>query len=213
MFTGIIEAQGTVTALDLHGDSAVLTLHCPEVEGSVHGASIAVNGVCLTVIDKDGVVDGSFSVDVMGETLQRTTIGALSVGDQVNVERAMPAHGRLDGHVVQGHVDATATVKEIVVHDQWTTITFALPAELSTHLVEKGSVTVSGVSLTVTDVSEPGAAETTFSVGLIPTTLDVTTLGALEVGEKVNIETDILAKYAVRLMAHRELGVTGLNAG
>lgn len=205
MFTGIVEAKGKVQALEVQGDSAVLTLVCPDVEGSVHGSSIAVDGVCLTVIDQEGVVDGRFSVDVMGETMQRTTIGSLQADDVVNIERAMPAHGRLDGHVVQGHVDATATVADITVHPKWTTITFVVPNEFSTHIVEKGSITVSGVSLTITGVSEPGADNTTFSVGLIPTTLEVTTLGTLDVGDRVNIETDILAKYAARLMAHRGL--------
>lgn len=207
MFTGIVEAQGTITQVTTVGDSAVLTCHCPAVEGSPHGASIALDGVCLTVVDSAGVVDGTFSVDVMGETLNRTTIGELVAGDVVNVERAMPAHGRLDGHVVQGHVDATSIVQAIEPHENWTTLTFSLPASLSQFLVEKGSITVSGVSLTVTDVSDIDAPEGSFSVGLIPTTLDVTTLGTLCVGDKVNLETDILAKYAVRLLSGQALPI------
>ncbi len=196
MFTGIVEELGTVTALDRGTDSARLTLHGPLVTSdATHGASIAVNGVCLTVVEHDG---GSFTVDVMAETLRRSSLGVLAPGDRVNLERAMSAASRFGGHVVQGHVDGTATVTAREPGERWEVVRFSLPPELSPYLVEKGSITVDGVSLTVVDV-----ADDTFSVSLIPTTLELTTLGTTAVGDPVNLEVDVLAKYVERLLATR----------
>ncbi len=196
MFTGIVEELGTVTALDRGADSARLTVHGPLVTSdATHGASVAVNGVCLTVVEHGG---GSFTVDVMAETLQRSSLGVLAPGARVNLERAMAASSRFGGHVVQGHVDGTATVTAREPGERWELVRFSLPPALSPYLVEKGSITVDGVSLTVVDV-----ADDAFSVSLIPTTLELTTLGAKAVGEPVNLEVDVLAKYVERLLAAR----------
>lgn len=201
MFTGLVEELGTVVAVDPRGDSARLTVRGPLVTGdAVHGSSIAVNGVCLTVTD-DAPSDGVFTVDVMAETLRRSSLGALHAGDRVNLERAVPADGRLGGHVVQGHVDGVARVVERTPGTHWHTVRFAVPVQLARYLVEKGSVTVDGVSLTVVAVSEPEEPEPWFTVGLIPTTLAATTLGAAVVGTVVNIEVDVLAKYVERIAA------------
>ena len=196
MFTGIVEELGTVTAIERGTDSARLTVHGPVVtEDAEHGASIAVNGVCLTVTEHG---EGEFTVDVMAETLRRSSLGALDVGDRVNLERAMAASSRFGGHVVQGHVDGTATITAREPGDRWEVVRFTLPADLAPYLVEKGSVTVDGVSLTVVDVEDDA-----FSVSLIPTTLALTTLGAKGVGDPVNLEVDVLAKYVERLLATR----------
>ena len=196
MFTGIVEELGTVTSLETGADSARLTVHGPLVTSdAVHGASIAVNGVCLTVTD---IADGSFAVDVMAETLHRSSLGVLAAGHRVNLERAMAATSRFGGHVVQGHVDGTGVVTAREPGERWEVVRFSLPSELAPYLVEKGSVTVDGVSLTVVGVSHDE-----FSVSLIPTTLDLTTLGAKEVGDPVNLEVDVLAKYVERLLATR----------
>lgn len=204
MFTGIVEATGTVTKVRRGADAAEVTVHSDAMNGTPHGASIAVNGVCLTVTDRGGVVAGDFTVDVMGETLQRTTVGDVAIGSIVNLERAMAATGRLDGHVVTGHVDGVGRVRDRVDHDHWRTLRFDCPSPLAAQLVVKGSVTVSGVSLTVTEVSAPGEDRAWFCVGLIPTTLAHTTLGHLEIADTVNIETDILGKYVERIMAVRD---------
>jgi riboflavin synthase len=200
MFTGIVEELGTVRAIEQGEDCAVLRVEGPlVVTDAVHGASIAVNGVCLTVTEHDG---SGFSVDVMAETLRRTSLGSLAPGDRVNLERAMAADGRFGGHVVQGHVDGTAVITARTPGDRWETVDFRLERGLARYVVEKGSITVDGVSLTVTAVSEEG-----FSVSLIPTTLELTTLGRKGVGDIVNIEVDVLAKYVERL-----LGVGGAVA-
>lgn len=196
MFTGIVEELGTVVALDRGVDSARLTLRGPLVtEDAAHGASIAVNGVCLTVVEHG---DGEFTVDVMAETLRRSSLGALAPGDRVNLERAMAASSRFGGHVVQGHVDGTTTITAHEPGERWEVVRFGLPADLAPYLVEKGSITVDGVSLTVVDVTDGS-----FSVSLIPTTLDLTTLGHKAVGDPVNLEVDVLAKYVERLLATR----------
>ena len=199
MFTGIVEELGRVAALE-HGEaSARLTVRGPLVtEDAVHGASISVNGVCLTVVATEA---GEFTVDVMRETLVRSSLGSLQVGDPVNLERAMRADGRFGGHVVQGHVDGTATILEREPGDRWEVVRFTLPPELARYVVEKGSITVDGVSLTVAAVDAG-----TFSVSLIPTTLELTTLGHKEIGDPVNLEVDVLAKYVERLLDAREEG-------
>lgn len=196
MFTGIVEELGTVVALERGSDSARLTVHGPLVTSdAVHGASIAVNGVCLTVTEHGA---DEFTVDVMAETLRRSSLGALAPGDPVNLERAMAASARFGGHVVQGHVDGTATVLARVPGDRWEEVRFSLPDDLAPYLVEKGSITVDGVSLTVV-----ATGERWFSVSLIPTTLALTTLGTKDVGQPVNLEVDVLAKYVERLLATR----------
>lgn len=196
MFTGIIEEVGTVAALERRGDSAVLTVRASTVAGDlVHGASIAVNGVCLTVVGWAGDALTAIEFDVMGETLLRSGLGSLEVGDQVNLERAVRADARLDGHVVQGHVDATGVVISRTAGDAWETVRFGLPAELARLVAEKGSIAVDGVSLTVS-----GVGPDWFDVGLIPETLRATTLGGKAAGDPVNLEVDVLAKYVARLL-------------
>ncbi len=210
MFTGIVEELGTVVRLERLPDSARLTVHGPLITAdAVHGASICVNGVCLTVTDDFGAggsPDGTFRVDVMAETIDRTTLGRLASGDRVNLERAMAADGRFGGHVVQGHVDGVGTVVERVAGQAWESVRFAVPRGLDRYLVEKGSVTVDGVSLTVTGVSAPGAEQPWFGVGLIPTTLGATTLGTRAVGGLVNLEVDVLAKYVERIASFAPVG-------
>ncbi|MTB70885.1 riboflavin synthase [Arsenicicoccus cauae] len=194
MFTGIVEELGSVESVELGADSAVLTVRGPlVVSDATHGASIAVNGVCLTVVEHDGT---TFRVDVMRETLDRSSLGALQAGSPVNLERAMAAGGRFGGHVVQGHVDGTATIVSREPGDRWEVVTFSLPTELSRYVVHKGSITVDGISLTVSAVDDM-----TFAVSLIPTTLELTTLGRKQVGDPVNLEVDVIAKYVERLLA------------
>ncbi len=194
MFTGIIEELGTVVAIDRLGDSARLSIRGATVTSdAAHGDSISVNGVCLTVVDN---ADGVFTADVMGESLDRSTLGGLTAGSAVNLERAATMATRLGGHIVQGHVDGVGAVLSREPGDQWETVTFSLPPQLARYVVEKGSITVDGISLTVTAVTGD-----TFSVGLIPTTLKLTTLGAKGVGEQVNLEVDIMAKYVEKLLA------------
>ena len=196
MFTGIVEELGEVLALTSSGDGVRIRVRGPLVTPGVPlGASIAVSGVCLTVADAG--VD-SFTADVMPETLQRSTLGRRRPGEKVNLERAVPAGGRLDGHVVQGHVDGTAELLERVPGQRWEVLRLGLPASLARFVAEKGSIAVDGVSLTVTGVA-PGS----FTVGLIPTTLAQTTLGELSVGSAVNLEVDVLAKYVDRLLNAR----------
>ena len=196
MFTGIVEELGAVVALEPGADSARLTLRGPLVTSDAeHGASIAVNGVCLTVTD---LSDDTFSVDVMAETLRRTNLGEPRPGDPVNLERAMPAAARFGGHIVQGHVDGTATVTAREPGDRWEVVRFSLPRDLAPYLVQKGSITIDGVSLTVVEVTDD-----TFAVSLIPLTLALTTLGSRAVGDTVNLEVDVLAKYVERLLATR----------
>lgn len=199
MFTGIIAEQGRVLSINRGQDSATLRLEAPgTTEGLPLGGSIAVNGVCLTATGIDGK---EFSVDVMGETLIRSTIGELQAGDAVNLERCVPAGGRLDGHVVQGHVDGVGELLEREPLGNWDRLRFRVPAGLARYIAEKGSIAVDGVSLTVTAVSPAVELSPWFEVGLIPTTLDETGLGTKTAGSRVNIEVDVLAKYTERLLA------------
>ncbi|NYJ74482.1 riboflavin synthase [Allobranchiibius huperziae] len=196
MFTGIVEELGSLGSIEHGSDSAVLRINgATVVSDARHGASIAVNGVCLTVVDHD---EHGFTVDVMAETLRRSSLAGIAPGDPVNLERVMPADGRFGGHIVQGHVDGTARVLGREPGDRWTVVRIELPHQLSAYVVEKGSITVDGVSLTVASVDEDS-----FTVSLIPTTLALTTLGHRAVGEPVNLEVDILAKYTERLLAGR----------
>ena len=197
MFTGIVEERGRISAVEPLGDSVRVVIAAAEVlEGTRLGDSIAVNGVCLTVVDCDA---HSFSADVMQETLDRSSLGAASSGVNVNLERAARLDSRIGGHLVQGHVDGTGSVLAIEPSDHWTVMRFSLPNEIARYVVEKGSITVDGVSLTVVD-----AQRDWFSVSLIPTTLQVTTLGDRKVGDRVNLEVDAIAKYVERLMEWRD---------
>lgn len=201
MFTGIVAEQGSVVSLESDSSDAgkVLVIDAPRTSGELGlGGSIAVNGVCLTATAIDG---NRISLDVMGETLDRTTTGSLEAGRKVNLERCVPAGGRLDGHVVQGHVDGVGTLLEREDLGSWDRLRFGVPARLARYIAEKGSIAVDGVSLTVTAVSAPRDPEPWFEVGLIPTTLAETGLGALKPGAPVNLEVDVLAKYAERLLA------------
>ncbi len=194
MFTGLVEEQGTVVGIEPLGDSVRMTLRGPLVTSdATHGASIAVNGCCLTVTELDG---DAFTADVMQESLQRTSLGDLAVGSPVNLERAVAAGARLGGHIVQGHVDGVGALVERTPSEHWDVLRFSLPADLARYVVEKGSITVSGVSLTVVDVDADS-----FSVSLIPTTLADTILGKLVPGDRVNLEVDIVAKYVERLLS------------
>jgi riboflavin synthase len=196
LFTGIIEEIGEVAGVEHRGDSAVLTINAARiVDDLAHGASIAVNGVCLTVVGWRPGELTAIDFDVMGETLKRSVIGTLGAGDQVNLERAVRADARLDGHVVQGHVDGTGVVLSRTPGDAWQSVRFGLPAELARFVAEKGSIAVDGVSLTVT-----GVGPDWFDVGLIPETLRATTLGGKAPGDPVNLEVDVLAKYVARLV-------------
>ncbi|MFJ4170321.1 riboflavin synthase [Paenarthrobacter sp. NPDC089714] len=212
MFTGIVAEQGTVLAIEHEGEtSATLRLKAPSTaDGLPLGGSIAVNGVCLTATQIEGQ---EFSVDVMGETLVRTTIGQLAPGDSVNLERCVPAGGRLDGHVVQGHVDGVGELREREAQGNWDRLRFGVPAPLARYIAEKGSIAVDGVSLTVTAVSPAAAAEPWFEVGLIPTTLEETGLGAKALGANVNLEVDVLAKYTERLLSFAPQGNPAHRAG
>ncbi|SNY56274.1 riboflavin synthase [Paractinoplanes atraurantiacus] len=199
MFTGIVEELGEVVGLtDTGGDSAVLAVRGPLVTSDArHGDSISVNGVCLTVIDN---VDGVFTADVMGETLRRSSLGALEEGSPVNLERAAALGSRLGGHLVQGHVDGVATIVAREPGADWEVVRFSLPASLARYVVEKGSITVDGVSLTVMAVDDE-----TFSVGLIPTTSKLTVLGGKDVGDPVNLEVDVIAKYVEKMIGARNV--------
>ncbi|TWE12543.1 riboflavin synthase [Rudaeicoccus suwonensis] len=193
MFTGIVEELGTVDLLQRQADSARLRIRAAlVVQDAELGASIAVNGVCLTVTEFD---HESFAVDVMAESLDRSGLGSLVQGDRVNLERAMSAGGRFGGHIVQGHVDGVATIAEREQQEHWTRVTAAVTPELAAYVVEKGSITLDGVSLTVA-----GVTEDTVTVCLIPTTLAATTLGIKGIGDNLNVEVDILAKYVERLV-------------
>jgi riboflavin synthase len=199
VFTGIIEEIGEVVAVEGHGDSAVLTLAASTIADDLtHGASIAVNGVCLTVVGWAGTPAVRIDFDVMAETLKRSVIGTLQPGARVNLERAARVDSRLDGHIVQGHVDGTGVIVSRTPGDAWEAVRFGLPLELSRYVAEKGSIAVDGVSLTVTAVGDDW-----FEVGLIPETLRATTLGDKQPGDPVNIEVDVLAKYLERLMGSR----------
>lgn len=212
MFTGLVEEIGEVIAIEPVGenDSLRLTVAGPLVTSdTTHGASICVSGVCLTVVEQLQTRDGrgAFTADVMRQSLDMSALGDLRVGSAVNLERAVRADTRLGGHIVQGHVDGTATLLSITEHPAWKTLRFSLPTELAPLLVDKGSVTLSGVSLTVSAISDPparagngtAAAEEWFEVSLIPETLTATTLGALAPGDRVNVETDVLARHVARM--------------
>jgi riboflavin synthase len=197
MFTGIVEEVGTVRGISAGAGVTSLQIACETVVTDAReGDSISVNGCCLTVtsLQPDG-----FTSDLMGETLDRTALGGLVEGAPVNLERAMLAGDRLGGHLVQGHVDGVGAILAIEPHDEWTVMTVTLPPELSRYVVEKGSITVDGTSLTVMAVGEHDGAPV-FSVGLIPHTLAVTTHGRRQVGERVNLEVDVIAKYVERLL-------------
>lgn len=201
MFTGIIEAVGEVVALEPTAeDGAVLDVRAPQIAPHLtDGASLAVAGVCLTATPSPET--GVIRAEIMGETLRRTRLGSVRPGDLLNLERAVPANGRLDGHIVQGHVDAVGTVRGVDDRGDWTLVRIGVPADRAPLLVEKGSVAVDGTSLTVTAVSEAGDAEPWFEIGLIPATLERTTLGSLAAGDPVDVETDVLVRHLARLAA------------
>lgn len=204
MFTGIIEEIGEITAIAPSGDGWRLTVRAPKAASdAVHGESIAVGGVCLTVV---GSTADTFDADVMKQTLDVSALADAIVGARVNIEKAMPVGARLGGHIVQGHVDGTGEVLEVRPGDEWRVLRISLPADLAPLVVGKGSITVAGTSLTVSAVSDPGAPDPWFEVSLIPETLTATTLGALAPGERVNLETDILARHVERLLAFRSEG-------
>ncbi|MFI6981370.1 MULTISPECIES: riboflavin synthase [Embleya] len=199
MFTGIVEELGEIVAIERLTDSARITIRGPVVTtGARHGDSIAVNGVCLTVVDdKVDPVEATFTADVMQETLDKSSLGALTTGARVNLERPMVLGGRLGGHLVQGHVDGTGEILARTPGEEWEVVEIALPAHLARYVVDKGSITVDGISLTVVR-----AHDASFTVSLIPTTLALTTLGVKTVGDPVNLEVDIIAKYVERLGTH-----------
>ena len=205
MFTGIVEELGEVVVLEQRQGSARLTVRGPQVSSdSARGDSIAVNGVCLTVTGTSG---GQFTADVMGETLSRSSLGALGPGSRVNLERPMRLDGRLGGHIVQGHVDGTGTILERRPAGDWEVVRIGMPPELVRYVVEKGSVAVDGVSLTVSGLSgtaAPSGGQDAgpgwIEVSLIPETLERTTFGSKQAGEVVNLEVDMIAKYVERLL-------------
>jgi len=194
MFTGLVEEVGTVRSVTPVGDGARVVIDAALVlEDAQMGASIAVNGCCLTVVEHDAT---SWAADVVPETVDRTNIGSLQANDLVNLERPLAANGRYGGHVVQGHVDATAAVVAIEELDDGSfRYTFELPSSLANYVVEKGSIAIDGISLTVA-----GLDATTFSIAIIPHTHEVTTIGRRTVGDRVNVEADVLAKYVERLV-------------
>lgn len=202
MFTGIVEELGTVESIETNGDSARLRIRGSLVTSDAkHGDSIAVNGVCLTVTE---FVPGEyFDVDVMAETLDRSALAVLRPKSSVNLERAMRADTRFGGHIVQGHVDGTGVLISRTEHEKWHVVRMTLSADLSRYVVEKGSITVSGTSLTVSAVSVTDETDPWFEVSLIPTTLEDTILGGLVAGDPVNLEVDVLAKYVERLLGGR----------
>ena len=196
MFTGIVEERGTVASVEPLTNAERIAIRGSVALESVRpGDSIAVNGVCLTVVE---IGPDSFTADVMEETLKRSSLGNAGVGSEVNLERAARLDSRLGGHLVQGHVDGTGQVLVIEPDPHWTLMRISLPSGLGRYVVEKGSITVDGVSLTVVSVDDEG-----FSVSLIPTTLAETTLGSRRVGDTVNLEVDAIAKYVERLMQGR----------
>jgi riboflavin synthase len=195
MFTGIVEEIGEVLSVRSSAEVVVFTVRGPTVTGdAAHGDSIAVNGVCLTVIDPAGSTDGTFTVELVPETLKRSSLSAVAAGARVNLERAVAVGGRLGGHIVQGHVDGVATLLSRRPAERSDELVFSLAPDLARYVVEKGSITVDGVSLTVA-----GVTSDTFTVALIPTTLAHTTLGMRQPGDTVNLEVDVVAKYVERL--------------
>jgi riboflavin synthase len=196
MFTGIVAELGEVAGVDHHGDAARLTIR-GSTEGVALGESIAVNGVCLTVTE---ILGGTFTADVMGETLSRSGLGTLAPGDPVNLERSVRLADRMGGHLVQGHVDATAAIISRTPAEHWDQVRITLPDEIARYVVEKGSIAVDGISLTVSALTPPGTADGWFEVCLIPETLKRTTLGTRQPGEVVNLEVDVIAKYVERML-------------
>jgi len=199
VFTGIIEEIGAVTAIETSGDGVRLSVRAPlATSDASHGDSISVNGVCLTVVDSD---DASFTVDVMRQTLDMSTLADLAPGRPVNIERATAVGTRLGGHVVQGHVDGTGVIREVRPGERWRVVRVGVPANLAPLVVDKGSIAIDGVSLTVSAVSDPSAPEPWLEVSLIPETLEATTLAERVPGDAVNLETDILARHVQRMLA------------
>jgi riboflavin synthase len=205
VFTGIVEEVGTLLVRQDQSDAARLLIRARKVlEDVAVGDSISVNGVCLTVTDfwpDQG--EGTWSTDVMGETLRRSSLGKAQAGDPVNLERAVSAHTRLGGHIVQGHVDGVGSVLARTPGEHWEVVRIGLPPQLARYVVEKGSICVDGVSLTVSAVSAADDPEPWFEVSLIPTTLRETTLGTRATGDPVNLEVDVIAKYVERLLEGR----------
>jgi riboflavin synthase len=199
MFTGIVEELGTVAKVEDQGDAIRLTVRAATaLDGTAVGDSIAVNGCCLTVTDIEHDAEGStWTADVMQETLDMTSLAGVAAGDSVNLERAVTADQRLGGHLVQGHVDGVGLVRHRTTSKHWEVVEISLPAELARYVVPKGSITVDGVSLTVVNVRPDS-----FTVSLIPETLARTTLGIREVGDRVNLETDVIARHVEKLLPH-----------
>ncbi|PTR45546.1 riboflavin synthase alpha chain [Rhodococcus sp. OK611] len=198
MFTGIVEELGEIVAKEDLADAARFTVRGALVTSDAgHGDSIAVNGVCLTVVEVLG--GDSFTADVMAETLNRSSLGALDVGSRVNLERAAALNSRLGGHLVQGHVDATGSVISRSPSENWEVVRISLPDTIARYVVEKGSITVDGVSLTVSALGRDADGGEFFEISLIPTTLEMTTLGGAAPGTPVNLEVDVIAKYVERL--------------
>jgi riboflavin synthase len=198
MFTGIVEELGTVAGIEDQGDALRLTVHSPHVLADAGlGDSISVNGCCLTVAERDGE---TWTADVMQETLDKTSLAGVRPGDRVNLERAVTPQTRLGGHIVQGHVDGVGTILRRTPSEHWELVEVSMPADLARYLVDKGSITVDGVSLTVVE-----AGEHSFTVSLIPETLARTTLGHRTVGDRVNLEADIIAKHVEKLLASGSL--------
>ena len=206
MFTGIVEELGAVTGRDILADAARLTIRGPVATADAgHGDSIAVNGVCLTVVEL--LADGQFTADVMAETLDRSNLGELRAGSRVNLERAAALNSRLGGHIVQGHVDGTGEVVSRAPSENWEVVRIEVPAAVARYIVEKGSITVDGISLTVSGLgAEP---RDWFEVSLIPTTRELTTLGSAPVGTLVNLEVDVIAKYVERLLSRDTPSASG----
>lgn len=201
MFTGIIEEIGEITQIAPAGDGWRLTVRAPRAAtDAIHGESIAVSGVCLTVVASTA---DSFDADVMKQTLDVAALGDARTGTRVNIEKAMPVGARLGGHIVQGHVDGVGAVLEVRPGDQWSVLRISLPTDLAPLVVDKGSISVDGTSLTVSAVSMPDEQNAWFEVSLIPETLAATTLGSRAPGDRVNLETDILARHVERLLAFR----------
>ena len=199
MFTGIIEELGQIERIDHTADAARLTIRGPlVVDGVGHGDSIAVQGVCLTVVER---TPDTFTADVMKQTLTMSTLSDARIGSPVNLERAALVGGRLGGHIVQGHIDGTSTVLAITPGEAWRVLRFSVRPQLAKLVVDKGSIAVDGVSLTVSNISPATDTSQWFEVSLIPETLTATTLGDLAVGDRVNIETDILARHIERMLA------------
>jgi riboflavin synthase len=199
MFTGIIEELGTVERIEHSEDAARFTIRGPlVVDGAGHGDSISVNGVCLTVVAQ---TPQTFTADVMAQTLHMSTLAGATEGAPVNLERAALVGGRLGGHIVQGHIDGTGSVLAVVPGDAWRVVRFSLRPELAPLVVDKGSIAIDGVSLTVSNISPAAETDQWFEVSLIPETLAATTLGGLTVGTEVNLETDIIARHVERMLA------------